>query len=469
MRFTHLIFSFFLLIVYIIDKFNTMEVIAMDKHDLTFEELVDILKSGQTWSEIKDALASQEITEEEYKTVLAFVKEKDPEKAEELFKEILQNIKAQPTFDTHEDLEQWASYRESVAADIADLKQLELDYEREKRVLESEVADLENRISKMQERHEDTTALLKNLNVERAQLDYATQRLAVTTKQIMALSLIEAHAKSPEQQHENFEKAKNRVPLINTLKRAWELHREHARNLRSVLRETRDISKPDKAMDKLNKSRLKYTKSQVKEFNKLKSTIQKEEAKLMKAAAKITAKEFRQYQHMNRLEHWCKGVPLDRESKPIEIKDLETAKAVIEGATIQVSPWQQASIESAQKNLEMMQERMREAEANAIQCLGEIAQVLRDRKANVIKTIGHVVEAERSGELGHISDKTMRSIEKDFQEAMEYTQIDPSLLAGSMFTKDLDMAGFMQDHGFGDLIGGDHDSPDHDDGPGHDR
>jgi hypothetical protein len=424
----------------------------MEKHDLTMDELIDILQKGDTWAEIKDAVKSHEITEEELNKVLAFVKERDPEKAKQLFQDILGNIKEQPTFDTNEDLQKWSTYRETVANKVAELLQEQRDCEKEMSDLKNTIDTFEQKIKENKDKGKEVSALLEAIEGDKEQLALATERLAVRTKQIAALQLVELHAQSPERQQDNFHRAQTREPLIETLKRAWTLYREHAKSLRQVVEQTKDLSRPQKQQDKLNKMSLDFAKKHVKEYNKLKSSIEKEEAKLLKAARKIADKEFRQNKHLNRLEHWSQGTPLDKDLKPLIIKDLDMAKEIIENATVQISPWQQSRMEAAQKNLDEMTQLKREHEEAATKALGEIAEKLHERRKGVQQAIDQVVEHEKNGDLGHVSNRKMNQIERNLKDAMDYTYIDPDLLQGSLFQKDLDMAGFMKDHGMDNLI-----------------
>lgn len=429
------------------------------KHDLTMQDLVNILSQGNTWNEIKQAVKDQEITEAELKKVLEYVKtpmfDKDGNanpKAEELFKDILANIKSQPSFNTTEELQQWQAYGRQVADTIKTLRQEQAACEQAMGVLKESIQRAEKDLKAAQDRNEDVKDLIDKVKKQQADMRAMQEKLDVRTKQIAALTLVELHAKTPEQQQENTQKIKAREPLIKSLINSWKTQRDQAKELGKVIEMTRDLSKADKAKDRFTKIELNAAKAHVKEYNKLKENISKEEAKLIKAAQKIADTEFRKAKHLNRLEHWSKGVPIDKDLQRVQVKDAEMARSIIDKTDVVLSDREQRKVDSLMANLDEMKTLMKEHEDGATKALGRIASVLDQRRERVKEAMQSVIDKERSGQLGHVSERKMEQIERNFADAMEYTYIDPDLLQGSAFQRDLDMAGFMKDHGLDGMI-----------------
>ena len=415
-------------------------------HDLTMDELIDILSIDGTWKEIKKQIAEKEITQEECDKVLQWVASSDPNVYKPLFQEILNNIKNQPTYDTTAELKQWESYRDQAAKQMEKLKEAQLGLEKaiakHKKTIEGSSKTLPTVKGK------DLEEQLEKIRKANKRIEIAEQKLSVKAKQIEALTLVQAHAKTPERQIENYRDIKSRETLVTSMIRSFGTWGEHVANWKLAIKSVKDLKTLGDEAYKLHKADLKNARLHVKEYNALNQTIKNEEAALMKVAQKIVDREYRRGGAFDGLLTMCKTwaekgvivenkeIQKDRES--VTIKTLDEAKKIVEKASSSLSTYDEKEAARLQKSLNDHIALRDEHKQTATELLESIAHTIQQNRETIAMTVQELTEMERDGALGYLGQGELDIIEGHVKNAMEDSgKLSQKLIQGRTFQQDL--------------------------------
>lgn len=408
---------------------------------MTRQDLIEILTLDGTQQQIEEAIAKREMTDLERDKIYDFLRCDDKQKANEIFKEILDDIVATPTYETgKEEKKGWAQIRQDVANEINTLKVLELD-------CKDRIANMENTIETLRHEHGDEIAdKFKDTVLDDLTKD--AEDLSIKTKQHGALALMHAEAKSMEAQARGRMFVEATQPFRDTMTHAWGGLKEratsavqHTKNLSKVKRIAHDLDFHP-VENTINKIRISWAKTQVKELNKLDSKIHKIESELLKKANKISEKNFKKEQWLNSLKSWSKGETVQAKDHE-KITDVNKAKETIEQGDSKLS---KLYLKTRENTLEKLRVEREKVDGKVKGSLERVAEILRDRKENVQQFAQNVAEQEMNGELGKVSNRARMQILNDVQKGME-----SSFIKDANLSKDL--KDYMKDHDMGDVIG----------------
>ena len=414
---------------------------------MTRQDLIDVLSLDGTEEQIKAAIEAKELADQEREKIYAYLEEKDQNRANEMLMEFLEGVRSKPSYDSAKESKAgWAELREAVIEDIRALNNAERKCREQIEQLEQENKMIQTLLASNS--NSKDSALYEQLQeVTQKKLESEYTELDKITKQHSALALMHTAAQSMEAQMRSQIFLEETQPYRDSLKHAWsELSNRvhgaimHTQNMRAAKAQANDLDfHPIK--DAINKIRLSQAKSYVKEVNRVKAQVEKAEKKLIDQANKISKKEFRKDQFLNKLNHWSRGVqPPVTELE--QIHDVEKAKEVLSASQM----FSDKKLEAIQKNLTKLQNLQEKAEGRAQGALERVAADLKQRREEVRTLAQDIAKQLQNGELG-FNMKSLDKIDRHLQTGMDSTFIKEDSL-------EKDLKEYMMTHGFESIIEG---------------
>ena len=403
---------------------------------MTRQDLIDILKMDNVLDELENAVQEKDLTQEEQDRIFDFLRSESREESMRIFEEILADIDSKEVYsDLIEELKDWREERRELANDIRELKNRNLDTKDEILKVQDEISNAHGFI-----RPVDLKPLEEKLNSEYSRLD-------VETKQLSALSLMHANARTMEAQIRGQIFKETTEPLRSSLKHNWDNLKgytkeslTHVKNARDARHRTSGLSKhPVRDFD--NRIRAAAASYHAKNANRYAQKIDKVQQKILDKANKIDQTRFKKEQFVNKLKAWSNGQPYQKVQRE-EIKDVNKAKDIIKGT----NRYNDAQLKSWQKTLDKLNKEYSHNMDGCKHHLDLIAKDLRDRREEIQKEAKEIARQLENGELGKAT-YTMGVVEKNLDKAFEST-----FMYKESFSKDV--INYMNAHGYEDLLRG---------------
>ena len=383
---------------------------------MTRQDLLDILKTDGTLEEIEEAIAEKELSQQEADRIFEYFECTNKERSDEIFREILKDIDAIPTLDSHkEEKEAWRNIRKEIAVEVDKIKQKEMAH-----------IDMLQRLKEVQGLL--TTKSISNL--EREEHDKAIQRehneLTVTSKQHGALSLMHAEAKTAERQamgQEYWEKYGR--PTAKFLGDRWndltdltrgltdiardtylkikeraDLSIEQSKNRNKALDETKDLDFHPKE-DMKNQYDLKWAEYHTKRCNREKQELHQQEQKIIKEAQKVlnrdNKKAMERIERQERLDAYAKGEKYHCDPKKREPVKTCSINEAIELLNDSKKPW----LKHMLKEYGDLMKSSREQEEKMLDHMNKVYNNLTARQQHVREVYQDIAKKDLEGAYGH--------------------------------------------------------------------
>ena len=388
---------------------------------MTRKELIEILSMDGTLEEMQMAVAEKELTEKEYEIIFAFLESEDKDRYNKLFDEIFRDVENIPVRDDlDESLKDWKKDRADLLQSIKDLKDV-------RNATIDELAKYDEQLEYAKKMPDNIRSFAED-NIKK-EMKEVQDRLEMETKQISALSLMHAYAKSQEAQVRGQMFAEATQPIIGNLKREWEGLGElakdavkfvkdayqHHQNAREALNRSEDLGFHI-GEDIANKWDMSKARVHVRESNELAKETRTLEEKILKKANKIEMKEFKKNQAIERLKNFGKGIP---KQEFVPIRDVEKAKEILRENAFAGN----YRVDKMQKSLDKLRDKKEKHDLEAQSRIKNIQQRLADRRAAVEHEAQRVSGMIEKGELGN-ANRAIQEIEQNLTDAYNKTFID---------------------------------------------
>lgn len=289
---------------------------------MTRYELLQILKSDGTYEEMLQAINEHELTEQEHDNILAFLQAENKEAAEEAFRRVLEDIDKAPIYTNTDEKKHWKDYRKELADEIYDMNIKLSDLREEINGYDTSIKELENTVDLDPEFQVgfDRFNELKN---------EAFVELERDTIKISALTLMDAEAKSEEQQFIARQRQEMLEPIKEGLKETMKDLGEDLKDFGVALRDAIDRThQTNKVIDRailasehhilswVQKSYMREASREHKKLDKARSHNVHQRSKAIKEANKILKQEYIREQNFSKIRSLA--------GKDVSVKPLET-------------------------------------------------------------------------------------------------------------------------------------------------
>ena len=428
-------------------------------HTVSRSELLEILSQDGTLAEMEAHVQAKEWTEEEKQLVIDFLSAKDQTSAAELYEKIKDNIMERPNFDRSKDAaSNWGQLRVQVADEIKHLSDLERECNGKIAELEEELTIVERKLeaysktqnqlpesqnakSEVQKRIEEMRSIiLEELKAER-------DELSIITKRVSALTLMHSHAQHEESQAKSKIFVENVQDTIKTIADDWrDLKEKVDKSIEPVKTFGRtwysvsvavDLTHAQGLSNACNALHVRFARMALKRKNAHEEKIKRIEDRIIARASRISDKEFRKNQFINRLDAVAKGEKL--EPMPEEKKmTIEQAREIIANSKTSSFSITEILTKCDQFALDHSKKMRDRKDASIDKHMTKVEKVLKERKENVQQYAEKTANQLRQGKINY-GELEMGMINRGIEDALNAASLDFT------FTDDLGM--WMKEHG----------------------
>ena len=433
-----------------------------DKLNLTRESLVEILKKDGTMDEVQEALQDGELLSEEWENIQGLLTAQNDEQRREFFDKIIKDMNNGPEYDTgKEEKKHWRDLQKRIQNHINDLELAKKGYEEQAALLEESIETLkqddrgnqtrDDILDETREWVEETYQIkledvkevekyvpeywdfLDERKVEQVEsmqreIEENAKKLAEKTAQIEALMLVEANAKSMKKQAAVREREEFYAPIVDSLKKNWNLVKQEAKELREtaeqmrehakkVKQNTKKLAKESKELAKLHpiqKHRLNAAMRRVKhhlsEQQKYAKQMKKIEDKMIKKANKSQKQTY----ELSKMAGFSKG-------RTITAKEIDNKHDAIKVLEKEDGLFAQKRLAKFNKLMNRYQREYDENTTELNKYSKDVVQTIQDRRKEIAKVFKEFEQMRANDQLtkNHID---LSKIETNISDATEYYQ-----------------------------------------------